>query len=106
MHIIEANMAPNATLEELRSLSESEIRNAERYFEESDISDGASLSLSAGVFVFSETQRVPFSDYETRVIASYRTEDKDRWFITTDGGHVNVTQLVRDLREAVENARS
>jgi len=106
MHIIEPHIDPTANPDELRKVSESEIRNAERYFEETDVSVGSTLSLVAGVFVFSDSHRVSFTDYNTRVTGSYRSEDKDRWFITEDGGHINVSQMTRNIREAVEHARS
>lgn len=106
MFEIKAEIDPEATREDLLDVDDSVIEAAEHFFENADVSDGLSLSVERGVFVFSDREPVPFKNYKSKVSAAYQSPDGDRWFVTVDGGHANVSRLVRLLKEAIEDARS
>lgn len=105
MFEIRAEIVPGTTREDLLAIPAEEIEGAEYFFENADVSGNITLQVESGSFIFSDSDVVPFKDYKSKVTATYTSPDGDHWFVTSDGGHTNVSRMVRILREALADAR-
>lgn len=104
-YIIKPSVA-SASVEDLLSVTDAELNKAADFFEKGAVQDLTTISVTAGLFFFTDGRSdLEFTDYEGKVAASFRDTEGNRILITVDGGMLNVTTLVADLRKAVHDAR-
>lgn len=109
-HIID--IRPDVTNEEMMSqllgMGEDTLRQAVEFFNNADVADDKpNFSVESGAFVYSDGTELEFRNYKGLVSGTYDDNNGDRWWITYDGGHVNIGAMLRmltDLRKDAENA--
>lgn len=104
-YIIRAVIDPDASAEDLLGISDADIAEAEAFFLKSDITQKPSITIDHGYLVYPDGRSIPFKNYKSLVVTQF-DQGEDRYWITYDGGGVNVSSLIKMLREAVEDARS
>lgn len=79
----------------------------EKTFEQTDVSRvPVRLEIPVGTFEFEDGSITEFRDYQVTAVSAFRNQAGDRWFGTADGGLVNVSKIVRDIRKVVLDARA
>lgn len=106
MMIINAQVDPTVTREDWLSVSKSQFTELDEFFRQASSLSSLTLDVAWGVLEYSDGTRVPFRNYRARVVSTYESPDGDTWWVAADGGHANVSKIVRMAREEWENARS
>lgn len=102
--IIEAHINPETDTEELLQLSERDLSQAQDFFESADVSDNLTLSVTRGSFLYPDGRAVSFENYRAKVASQFE-QDGDRYWVTYDGGALNVSSLMANIQDAARAAR-
>lgn len=89
--------------EDLAELSGIDFEQAGEFILGTEFRAGMDLSLDvrAGEFVFPDGRKIPFENYKAAVGGTF-DQGGDRYWVTTDGGMINMTTLLRALKEAYD----
>lgn len=103
-YIIRAEIDPEKSAEDLLKITDAQIAEAEAFFLGNDIPNKLNVTVERGHLVYADGREIPFTNYKALVAAQFDQEG-DRYWITYDGGAINMSSLIGILREAVEDAR-